>query len=170
MREIWTHNTYTVFLSKCSFSCKCSVIPQVASLRWKKPELNFFSPPFWAEAQCHGSAAGEEKFKPENAIELKSVRHCSAHKLYIQWWLQNFACEWTEIIVCLCPQACCLEWDSIKVSYRTPKLEKQYTKACLQEGEPSFFITNVAFWYLVIILYESVLIGSMGCCCFPPQM
>lgn len=107
-------------------------------------------PPFWAVAQCHGCAAGEEKFKPENAIELKSVWHCSAHKLYIHWCLQKFAGEWTEAIVQLCPRACCLDWDSIKVSYRTPKLEKQYTKACLKESKTSFFITNVGFWFLII--------------------
>ncbi len=128
--------------------------------RMKETGIEFF-PSFWAVAQCHGSAAGGKKFKPENAIELESVRHCSAHKLYIHWWLQNFAEVWTEAIVLHCPRACCLDWDSIRMSYRTPKLKTQYTKACLQEIKPSFF-----YYQCGVLIFNNnsawVLMGSMA--------
>lgn len=97
---------------------------------------------------------GKKKFKPGNAIELKSVRHCSAHKLYIHWWLQNFLRSEQKPLCCIVLRL--VAWTETPLGWVTERLnwKRSIQRHVCRKSSHRSFITNVGFWYLLIILHE----------------
>lgn len=120
--------------------------------RMKETGIEFF-PSFWAVAQCHGSAAGGKKFKPENAIELESGTALPINCTSIGGSRTLLRSEQKPL--------CCIvlglvAWTETPLGWVTERLnwKRNIQRHACRKSSHHSFITNVGFWYLIIILHE----------------